>query len=71
MALTSFLYMYTVYAHKSHDWTDFSVLHHFKSIEYILVFHIQEYYGCLRQLKTSPMKLNLVAKLVSLKVEVT
>ena len=25
----------------------------------------KEFYGCMRQVKTSPMKLNLVAKLVS------
>lgn len=36
----------------------------YRLTEYINFFP-KEFYGCMRQIKTSPMKLNLVAKLVS------
>ena len=34
-------------------------------ILHIILLSSKEFYGCMRQVKTSPMKLNLVAKLVS------
>ena len=34
-------------------------------ILHIILLASKEFYGCMRQVKTSPMKLNLVAKLVS------